>query len=71
VPGEGFPRGFPGGDGHGRDGAELEAHDGAVGARQPCERVVEVASQVQRVADDQERPRARRQPRGGASTYGG
>ena len=43
-------------------------HDGAVGACQVCELVVEVASHVQRVADHRERPGAWRQPPGALAT---
>jgi hypothetical protein len=63
LPGEGLPRGVQRRDDHGRGGAQLEAHDGAVGAREAGQRVVEVAAaQVERVADDRERPGTRRQP---------
>ncbi|CAD6226262.1 unnamed protein product [Miscanthus lutarioriparius] len=66
---EGLPGGVPGGDDHGRDEAQVEAHDGgAVRVGQARERVlVEVAlTQVQEVADERERPGPRRAPQSGA-----
>jgi hypothetical protein len=67
VPGECLPRGVPRGDDDGGDQADLECHDGAVGMRQACEVFVEVAAtQVEKVPDDGQWPRARRQS---ASTY--
>ncbi|WVZ62547.1 hypothetical protein U9M48_012286 [Paspalum notatum var. saurae] len=63
---EGLPGSVAGGDNHGRDEAQVQAHDGgAVLAGKPRQRVVEVAAaQVQDVADERERSRAGRPPVG-------
>jgi len=74
VPRERLPRGVARGDDHGRGEPQLEAHDGAVDAREARERVVEVAvaaAQIEEVADEWERPRARRQPSSGAAAAAG
>nr|CAB3495858.1 unnamed protein product [Digitaria exilis] len=62
VLGEGLHGGLTGGDGHGRDGPQLEAHHGAVRAGEAGERLVEIASKVEGVPDDRERPGSRREP---------